>query len=261
MTRALPWLEPGDPFPPAEAAWGPRDPIPGLLAAGGALDVPTLVRAYRAGIFPWFGRDQPILWWSPEPRMVLRPERFHLSHSLRKALRSALRARRLDIRIDTAFDTVIEACAHTPRPGQDGTWIVPEMIAAYRALHAAGHAHSVETWWEGRLVGGLYLVNLGRAVFGESMFSHRPDASKMALAALVAACRAWGVPLIDCQQSTRHLASLGAAEEPRAAFLHDVRRAVDAPSPVWHWNCLYWNRLWPESPLDLPEPPPPPRTP
>lgn len=257
MTQAasalrLPWLAPGAPFPPADQAWGARDPIPGLLAAGGALDTATLIHAYRQGIFPWFGPDQPILWWSPDPRMVLRPQCFHLSHSLRKTLRSALRARRLDIRIDSAFDAVIQACAHTPRPGQTGTWIVPAMIAAYQALHRAGHAHSVETWWEGQLVGGLYLVNLGRAVFGESMFSLRRDASKMALAALVAACRAWGVPLIDCQQNTHHLASLGAAPEPRETFLRDVRAATEAPPPVWRWNCLYWNYLWPEAPLDLP---------
>ncbi|OBS30722.1 Leucyl/phenylalanyl-tRNA--protein transferase [Tepidimonas fonticaldi] len=258
--RPLPWLDPGDPFPPAERAWGRRDPIPGLLAAGGALDTPTLLQAYRHGVFPWYGEGQPILWWSPDPRMVLRPSRFHLSHSLRKALRAALRQGRLQIRMDSAFDAVIDACAHTPRPGQDGTWIVPEMQAAYRGLHRAGHAHSVETWWDGQLVGGLYLVNIGRAVFGESMFSHRPDASKMALAALVAACRAWGVPLIDCQQNTRHLASLGAAEESRDRFLHEVRQAIDAPTPAWRWDCLYWNCLWPDAPLD-PLPPTIPSTP
>jgi leucyl/phenylalanyl-tRNA--protein transferase len=248
-TPTLPWLDPGDPFPPVEQAWGPRDPIPGLLAAGGALDTPTLLAAYRQGIFPWFSADQPILWWSPDPRMVLRPERFHLSHSLRKSLRSGLRQGRLQIRFDSAFDAVIQACAHTPRPGQDGTWIVPAMIEAYSALHRAGHAHSVETWWDGRLVGGLYLVNIGRAVFGESMFSLRTDASKMALAALVAACRTWGVPLIDCQQATRHLASLGAAPEARDAFVRAVARAIDAPTPEWRWDCLYWDALWPDAPL------------
>lgn len=263
MSRSptLPWLEPGAPFPPVEQAWGPRDPIPGLLAAGGALDTPTLVQAYRNGIFPWFSREQPILWWSPDPRMVLRPQHFHLSHSLRKALRSGLRRGRLQVRIDSAFAAVIEGCAGTPRPGQDGTWIVPPMVTAYLALHRDGIAHSVETWWDGRLVGGLYLIGIGRAVFGESMFSHRPDASKMALAALVAACRAWGVPLIDCQQNTHHLASLGAAEEPRADFLRDVRAATAAPPPAWRWDCLYWNHLWPDAPLDLPDTPNPPSPP
>lgn len=252
-TPTLPWLEPGAPFPPVEAAWGARDPIPGLLAAGGALDVPTLVAAYRSGIFPWFSHDQPILWWSPDPRMVLRPARFRLRHSLRKALRSGLRQGRLEIRMDSAFDAVIEACARTPRPGQDGTWILPEMITAYRELHRAGIAHSVETWWDGRLVGGLYLVNIGRAVFGESMFSHQTDASKMALAALVAASRAWHVPLIDCQQNTAHLASLGAAEESRADFLHDVRAAQQRPAPTWRWDSLYWDTFWPDAPLNLPD--------
>lgn len=247
--RPLPWLEPGDPFPPVEQAWGEADPVPGVLAAGGALDVDTLLRAYAHGVFPWYSAGQPILWWSPDPRMVLRPQRFRLHNSLRKALRAALRQGRLEIRIDTAFDAVIDACARTPRPGQDGTWIVPEMQAAYRALHRAGHAHSVETWWDGTLVGGLYLVNLGRAVFGESMFSHRRDASKMALAALVAACRVWGVELIDCQQQTAHLASLGAAPEPRADFIHDVRRAIDLPSPDWRFTPLYWDELWPTAPM------------
>ncbi|MDM7457298.1 MAG: leucyl/phenylalanyl-tRNA--protein transferase [Tepidimonas sp.] len=248
--RPLPWLDPGAPFPPAESAWGQQDPIPGLLAAGGTLDTPTLRQAYRQGIFPWYSEGQPILWWSPDPRMVLRPARFRPSHSLRKALRAALRQGRLQIRMDSAFDAVIVACAHTPRPGQHGTWILPEIKAAYRGLHREGIAHSVEAWWDGRLVGGLYLVNMGRAVFGESMFSHRPNASKMALAALVAACRAWGVTLIDCQQNTRHLASLGAAEEARDRFLHDVRQAIAEPTPDWRWDCLYWNQLWPDAALD-----------
>ncbi|WP_334134434.1 leucyl/phenylalanyl-tRNA--protein transferase [Tepidimonas sp.] len=253
--RSLPWLEPGAPFPPVGEAWGPRDPVPGLLAAGGALDVPTLLQAYAQGIFPWFSPGQPILWWSPDPRMVLRPAHFRLSHSLRKTIRSALRQRRLDIRVDSAFDAVIQACADTPRPGQSGTWIVPEMIAAYRALHRAGHAHSVETWWDGELVGGLYCVALGRAVFGESMFAHRRDASKIALAALVAACRTWEVPLIDCQQNTRHLASLGAAEEPRSAFVQAVHEAIAAPAPHWRWDCLYWESLWHAAPAPgLPPP-------
>ncbi|TSE36416.1 leucyl/phenylalanyl-tRNA--protein transferase [Tepidimonas charontis] len=257
-TATLPWLEPGAPFPPVDSAWGPRDPIPGLLAAGGALDVPTLLRAYAEGIFPWFGRDQPILWWSPDPRMVLRPQRFRLHPSLRKTIRSALRNGRLEIRFDSAFDAVIQACADTPRPGQDGTWIVPEMVAAYRALHRAGYAHSVEAWWDGELAGGLYCVALGHAVFGESMFTRRRDASKIALAALVAACRAWEVPLIDCQQNTRHLASLGAAEEPRAAFVQAVRQAIAAAPLSWRWDSVYWDRLWSATAAPAPSPAPDP---
>lgn len=259
--RRLPWLEPGDPFPPVAHAWGEHDPVPGLLAAGGALDVPTLVQAYAHGIFPWFSGDDPILWWSPDPRMVLRVDDFKLHPSLRKEIRTALRRGQLHIRIDSAFERVIHACAHTPRPGQKGTWIVPEMVAAYTALHRAGHAHSVETWWNGELVGGLYCVNLGRMVFGESMFSHRSNASKIALAALVAACRAWGVPLIDCQQNTRHLASLGAREVPRAAFLAQVAPLVEQPTPRWHWQPEHW-QAWLDPATSMaaaaPAAPPPP---
>lgn len=239
----LPWLAPGDAFPPPEQAWGTGDPIPGLLAAGGVLDVPTLRRAYAEGIFPWYSADQPILWWSPDPRMVLRTHHFRLHPSLRKEIRTGLRSGRLEIKVDTAFEQVIQACAHTPRAGQSGTWIVPDMVHAYTALHHAGHAHSVETWWEGRLVGGLYCVNLGRMVFGESMFSHRSNASKMALAGLIACCKAWGVQAIDCQQNTAHLSSLGASEEPRSRFLLTVREAIREPAPTWRFDPLYWNAL------------------
>ncbi len=239
----LPWLAPGEAFPPPEQAWGTGDPIPGLLAAGGVLDVPTLRRAYAEGIFPWYSADQPILWWSPDPRMVLRTHHFRLHPSLRKEIRTGLRSGRLEIKVDTAFELVIQACAHTPRAGQSGTWIVPDMVHAYTALHHAGHAHSVETWWEGRLVGGLYCVNLGRMVFGESMFSHRSNASKMALAGLIACCKAWGVQAIDCQQNTAHLSSLGASEEPRSRFLLTVREAIREPAPTWRFDPLYWNAL------------------
>ncbi len=239
--RRLPWLEPGDPFPPVAHAWGEHDPVSGLLAAGGVLDVPTLVQAYARGIFPWFWHVDPILWWSPVPRMVLRVDDFKLHPSLHKEIRTALRRGQLHIRIDSAFERVIHACAHTPRPGQKGTWIVPEMVAAYTALHRAGHAHSVETWWNGELVGGLYCVNLGRMVFGESMFSHRSNASKMALAALVAACHAWGVTAIDCQQNTRHLASLGAREVPRTDFLAHVMPCLAQPCPNWRWDDNHWH--------------------
>lgn len=239
----LPWLAPGEAFPPPEQAWGTGDPIPGLLAAGGVLDVPTLRRAYAEGIFPWYSADQPILWWSPDPRMVLRTHHFRLHPSLRKEIRTGLRSGRLEIKVDTAFEQVIQACARTPRVGQSGTWIVPDMVHAYTALHHAGHAHSVETWWEGRLVGGLYCVNLGRMVFGESMFSHRSNASKMALAGLIACCKAWGVQAIDCQQNTAHLSSLGASEEPRSRFLLTVREAIREPAPTWRFDPLYWNAL------------------
>lgn len=239
--RPLPWLEAGDPFPPVEQAWGASDPAPGLLAAGGALDVATLLRAYAQGIFPWYSKGQPVLWWSTDPRMVLRVRDFKLQPSLRKEIRSGLRSGRLEIRFDHDFEAVISACSGSPRKGQDGTWILPEMVEAYCALHRAGHAHSVETWWDGELVGGLYCVAIGRMVFGESMFTRRSNASKIALAALVAACSAWGVEAIDCQQNTAHLASLGAREMPRGEFLQVVRHGAALPAPAWRHEPLYWS--------------------
>ena len=241
----LPWLEPAEPFPDAARAWGPSDPAPGLLAAGGALDVATLTRAYSHGIFPWFSDGQPILWWSPDPRMVLHVDEFKLHRSLRKTVAQFRLNAACEIRIDSAFDDVIRACAGSPRPGQSGTWIVPEMVSAYRAFHRAGWAHSVETWINGDLVGGLYCVGLGRAVFGESMFTRVPDASKIALAALVALCRQHGVRLIDCQQNTRHLASLGAREIERAEFVTHVAQAAPEPGPVWQFEPVYWTQLLP----------------
>ncbi|MGE0498022.1 MAG: leucyl/phenylalanyl-tRNA--protein transferase [Ramlibacter sp.] len=243
MQPPLPWLDPGDPFPDTALAWGAGDPAPGLLAAGGTLDVPTLARAYGAGIFPWFSEGQPILWWSPDPRMVLDVSAFRLHRSLRKTLARLRDDPAFEIRIDSAFDEVIRACAGSPRPGQNGTWIVPDMVQAYQAFHAAGFAHSVEAWLNGELVGGLYCVALGRAVFGESMFTRVPDASKVALAALVAFCRAHGITGVDCQQNTRHLASLGAHEVPRAGFVTHVAKARTQPGPAWRWEPVYWTHL------------------
>lgn len=248
MTRReppLPWLEPGEPFPDTHQAWGPDAPAPGLLAAGGALDTDTLCRAYRAGIFPWFSRGQPILWWSTDPRMVLFPGEFRLHRSLRKTLQRFVADPRCEVRFNTAFDRVIAACASSVREGQDGTWIVAPMVKAYQALHRAGFAYSVETWVGGELVGGLYGVALGRAVFGESMFTRVPDASKIALAALVAFCRAQDVELIDCQQNTRHLASLGAREIPRSDFVARVASHAGEPALDWRFDSLYWRELLP----------------
>lgn len=244
-TRALPWLEPGQAFPPVESAWGANDPAPGLLAAGGVLDVPTLVAAYSAGIFPWYSTGQPVLWWSTDPRMVLQPANFRLHRSLRKTLQALLRAGRLEVRMDHDFERVIRACAHAPREGQSGTWILPSMVQAYRRLHHAGFAHSVETWIDGELAGGLYCVNLGGMVFGESMFSRRSDASKIALAGLVAFALAHDLPLIDCQQETAHLASMGARPMPRHAFCKQLRQALPYTAPAWHFKPVYWNRLLP----------------
>lgn len=241
--HTLPWLDADETFPLVDTAWGEGDPAPGLLAAGRTLAVPTLLQAYTLGIFPWFGVGQPVLWWSPDPRMVLRTPDFRLHRSLRKSITHFRDASGHAIRVDTAFAQVIGACASTPRAGQAGTWIVPDMVQAYIALHRAGHAHSIETWINGELVGGLYCVNIGGMVFGESMFAHRTDASKLALAALVAFCRAQGITMIDCQQNTRHLASLGAAEIPRAQFVAHVAASAALTPPTWEFEPLYWNQL------------------
>ncbi len=242
---SLPWLLEDTPFPPTALALDARTDAPGLLAAGGGLAVPRLCEAYRQGIFPWYAPGQPVLWWCPDPRMVLQVRDFRLSRSLAKTLRRFLATPGCELRFDHDFAAVIGACASTPREGQRGTWIVPEMVRAYTALHRAGVAHSVETWVDGRLVGGLYAISLGRMVFGESMFSHRTDASKLALAALVAWCRGHGVPWIDCQQETGHLASLGAAPVPRHRFeAHLMRHIDDRPAPPWVYDPSHWALLF-----------------
>lgn len=243
QSPSLPWLEPGDPFPPVARAWDATSEAPGLLAAGGDLSVASLKRAYSAGIFPWFSEGQPILWWSPDPRMVLQTSRFRLHRSLRKTLKHFSKNSACEVRFDTAFVDVIGACASSSRHGQAGTWILPAMIQAYTDLHTAGYAHSVETWIDGRLVGGLYCIALGRAVFGESMFTQSPDASKIALAALVSFCREHAIAAIDCQQNTGHLASLGATEVPREVFLDQIRPAQQAAAVDWHFSPLYWNHI------------------
>jgi leucyl/phenylalanyl-tRNA--protein transferase len=243
----LPWLDPGDPFPDPAAAWGAREPAPGLLAAGGALDVDSLHRAYSTGIFPWFSEGQPILWWSTDPRMVLFPAEFRLHRSLRMTIARLLGRGSLEIRVDHSFDEVIRSCAASPREGQAGTWIVPQMVRAYGAFHRAGFAHSVETWIDGELAGALYCVNIGHAVFGESMFTRQADASKVALAALVAFCLAHGLTMIDCQQNTQHLASLGAREIPRVAFVAQVEQSVKFAAPPWRFEPIYWQRLLPRT--------------
>ncbi len=239
----LPWLEPGDDFPPVHAAWDEHSGAAGLLAAGGELSANSLQKAYRNGIFPWFSEGQPILWWSTDPRMVLRVQAFKLPVSLRKHIRSLLRQGRLDIRMDHGFAHTMQACADSPRPGQNGTWISADMVAAYTALHTAGHAHSVETWLDGQQVGGLYVVNMGRMVFGESMFSRVSNASKIALAALVAFCVQHDLPMIDCQQETAHLASLGAQPLSRADFLPTLGALAAGQSPVWRFEPSFWQTL------------------
>ena len=212
---------PGTPFPdPALAETEPD----GLLAVGGDLSPERLVNAYRQGIFPWYSAGQPLLWWSPDPRMVLFPERLHVSRSLRRTLRRGT----FEVTFDRDFGAVIRACA-APRDDGGGTWITAQMIDAYERLHRLGLAHSVEAWHRGELVGGLYGVALGSLFFGESMFSTMSDASKVAFVRLVQTLQAAGCPLIDCQVYTAHLASLGAEPIPRARFLELLAAHIDAP--------------------------------
>ncbi len=225
------WLSPDDQtFPDVELAL--REPD-GLLAVGGDLSVERLLTAYRQGIFPWYSEDQPILWWSPDPRSVLFPERLKISRSLRKTLRKG----RFRITLDQAFDDVIEACA-APRSGQEGTWIVDEMKHAYRRLHAAGHAHSVEAWLDDRLAGGLYGVAIGQVFFGESMFTHVSDASKVAFVHLVRYLRQWHYSLIDCQVRTAHLDSLGATQISRQHFTRLLAEACGRPGYTGDWSLV-----------------------
>jgi leucyl/phenylalanyl-tRNA--protein transferase len=223
----LTWLGRADAFPPVEKAL--KDPN-GLLCAGGDLSPARLLDAYRRGIFPWYSGDEPILWWSPDPRMVLFCDELKISRSLAKSLRN----RNYDVTVDACFDEVISSCAK-PRKGEGGTWLGPEMRKAYAELHRLGHAHSVETWQAGRLVGGLYGVALGRMFYGESMFSRETDASKVALVALAGELAARGFPLIDCQQNTPLLASLGAREIPRRQFLRRIAALVNYPEPMGKW--------------------------
>jgi leucyl/phenylalanyl-tRNA--protein transferase len=215
-----------------------------LLAAGGRLTPQRLEEAYRRGIFPWFSPGQPVLWWSPDPRMVLPVAQFKVSKSLAKTLRRFVRHPGCELRIDSAFERVIDACARTPREGQAGTWIVPQMVAAYTEWHRRGRVHSFETWVDGQLAGGLYGVALGRMFFGESMFAWASDASKIALAALVAFCRHRGITLIDCQQNTAHLASLGAHEVSRNTFEQHLSR-VSGESEIadWTYDPAMWLQL------------------
>jgi len=211
----------------------PRDAEPdGLLAVGGDLSPERLVAAYAAGVFPWFGPGSPILWWSPDPRLVLLPERLHVPRSLARTIRRG----RYRVTADTAFSRVIRACAGADRPGQDGTWITGAMVAAYERLHALGVAHSFEAWEGDELAGGLYGVSLGTAFFGESMFAVRPDASKVAFVRSVEHLAAAGVGLVDCQVHTDHLERFGAEEIPRLDFLDRLDVALEAPTRQGRWT-------------------------
>ena len=233
----LPWLTDAHEFPPLATALSEPN---GLLAVGGDLAPERLLAAYRRGIFPWYSPGEPILWWSPNPRMVLFPAEFKVSRSLGRTLRRG----GYEVRLDTAFARVIAACAQTPRRGQHGTWIVPEMQAAYRRLHELGLAHSVETWVDGELVGGLYGIALGRMFYGESMFSWRSDASKIAVAHLARYLERLGFGMVDCQMHTTHLASLGAREIPRDDFIARLDALVAAGPAPGPWPAADASHLW-----------------
>jgi len=246
MNRAMhPFLlppEPDAPFPPAELALAEPD---GLLAVGGDLSPTRLLNAYAGGIFPWFSEGQPLLWWSPDPRMVFRTDGVRLSSRFRRELRASA----WTVTADTAFAEVMRACATAPRPGQDGTWITAGMQRAYGELHRLGYAHSVEVFDGAQLVGGIYGVAIGRMFFGESMFSGRSGGSKVALAALARALRGWGWPLIDAQVENPHLLRMGATHLPRDAFLARVRALVQEAEkePAGSWTRRFGR--WPASAL------------
>ncbi len=222
------WLRADSAFPPIDAA---LDEPNGLLAAGADLSPARILAAYRRGIFPWFGAGQPILWWSPDPRMVLYVDEFRVSRSLGKRVRR----REFDVRVDTAFGDVIEHCAQAPRRGQLGTWITPAIIDAYRELHEEGYGHSVEAWRDGELVGGLYGLAIDRMFFGESMFALETDASKVALVGLIGVLRRFGMPVVDCQQETSHLASFGARPIPRRRFATHLTELIHSTEPPAGW--------------------------
>jgi leucyl/phenylalanyl-tRNA---protein transferase len=214
-------------FPPPDYA----DPS-GLIAVGGDLSSERLLEAYRVGIFPWYSDDQPILWWSPDPRFMLELDEFKISRSLQKTLRRQV----FQVTFDRVFEEVIASCSVVPREGQRGTWITQEMRDAYLELHGLGYAHSVESWFGGKLVGGLYGVSLGKAFFGESMFHHKTDASKVALATLVEKLKSWGFHFIDSQMTTEHMMSLGAKEVPRRIFLKRLQSALRHSTKRGKWH-------------------------
>ena len=225
----LTWVAPWQKLPPPQRAM--REPN-GLLAAGSDLSADRLIEAYSQGTFPWYSDGQPVLWWSPDPRMVLFIDEFKLSRSLVKTIRRVAREGLWRLTFDQAFERVMRECA-LPRPGQGGTWITDDIIAAYCEMHQRRLAHSVEVWEGEALVGGLYGVSLGRMFYGESMFARRTDASKVALASWVALLRGLGFTVIDCQQNTDHLASLGAREIDRETFLQHVARQSAQTAPQW----------------------------
>ena len=230
------WLGPNDAFPNPLHEPDPDANVPGLIAVSEQIYPGQLLQAYQRGIFPWYSDKQPVLWWSPDPRMVLKPEHFKCSESLRKSLRLFCQDAHSQLLVDKDFGAVIRACATSSRKDQDGTWITHEIMDAYSTIHEQGHAHSIALAENGQLIGGLYCVALGGMVFGESMFSRKPNASKMALAALSAWCIQNQVVMIDCQQETAHLSSLGAAPISRAEFLQQLQESLNHSNIELPWN-------------------------
>ena len=232
----IPWLQQAPRFPPVDTALTNPN---GLIAAGGDLSPERLLAAYRLGIFPWYAEGEPILWWSPDPRMVLIPGELKISRSLARVLKAG----RYEVRADSAFARVMAGCA-APRGDRGGTWISPEMQSAYLRLHEQGYAHSVETWMSGELMGGLYGIAIGRAFYGESMFARATDASKIALAHLCRHLEQQGFAMIDCQMKTAHLASLGAREIPRSEFIAGLSRWTLEGEAASRWQCDALRKLY-----------------
>ncbi|ANI99368.1 leucyl/phenylalanyl-tRNA--protein transferase [Polynucleobacter wuianus] len=230
------WLGPHDVFPNPLLCADPDSSVPGLIVVSERIYPGQLLQAYRLGIFPWYSDKQPVLWWSPDPRMVLKPNHFKCSESLRKNIRHFCQDTQSQLLVDQNFGEVIRACATSSRKDQDGTWITHEIMDAYTTIHEQGHAHSIALAENGELIGGLYCVALGGMVFGESMFSRKPNASKMALAALSAWCIQNEVVMIDCQQETAHLSSLGAAPISRTEFLHQLQTSLNQSNIEKPWN-------------------------
>jgi len=239
------WLGPNDSFPNPLLSADPDPSVPGLIAVSERIYPGQLLQAYQLGIFPWYSDKQPVLWWSPDPRMVLKPTNFKCSESLRKNIRHFCQDSQSQLVVDTDFGAVIRACATSDRKDQDGTWITHEIMDAYTTIHEEGFAHSIALIENDDLIGGLYCVAIGGMVFGESMFSRKPNASKMALAALSAWCAQNQVAMIDCQQETAHLDSLGAAPISRQLFLQQLQISLNQTNIKKHWDfdkniLTYW---------------------
>ena len=230
------WLGPHDPFPNPLIEVDPDPTVPGLMAVSERIYPGQLARAYQSGIFPWYSDGQPVLWWSPDPRMVLDPHNFKCSESLKKHIRHFCQEAHSEVLVDADFSAVVRACATSKRKDQDGTWITHEIMDAYTTLHEQGHAHSIAITDDGQLIGGLYCVSFGAMVFGESMFSYESNASKLALAALSAWCLQNRIELIDCQQETAHLRSLGASPIPRAQFLENLQSSLNQTNIDRPWT-------------------------